>query len=799
MKKLAVLCVLLCASLVHAQTYTKGVAYNGQASNPCTAAGLTVPCNWSNTSSTLLHLSTASDGASAVAHVFDTSTPWSNAAARLISLRTNGTEKAYTLANGINRGGDGALATPAFSFVDHTGHGMWYNAGFLSFSVSGTQTLAMDGGTFYHLGVLQTLSGVAVRANIGLDPGSDATIPLGSASARWGPIRQGTASIGTALSTGLYLTNTTAAAAGAQQYSPAVTQCGMGWKTNATAASQSVCFSQQARPSQNASEPDGELTWSQSINGGAETDLFSIITSAVNTSNLYLRSRKPVLVIYDSGQAESIQLQPNQISLGVNAFTLQVHTDNGVYPSTDGTTSLGRSANRWMQAWSKRYATTRQAVTYSATPTFDPTNGDFQTITLTGNITSWTFSAGIVGEVVTIEFIQDGTGGRTIAGTPANVVLAGGSLTLSTAASARDTVTFRYDDNASKWVEIGRSIEAGYTLADVSSVSTSAAKATYTASYAMRVKESGAERPETPVFQVENSSGTSILSISNTEITADAKSSGQLMQVKGHASNASSMLHAEDSNSNMRWGIDNAGLPTLGASSFWGEDWRWLYNDVAITAAGTNYLALSNKTWVASITTGTNTSIGPQTTTIGSYPSWPAAKIQSGTSSSNVVRLQGGGVFVDNSALTNLVLVSEVDVALDTTGSDCNFWIGVGNNDISGANPNAMFFRKLNSDTNWQYFTNNGAANTNGDTGVAPAANTWATFRMEYYGSAAPGAQARVKFFINGSLVGTSTATLPSARLSWQFVASPTATNNRIMYVGRIRTWWNNFASPLNP
>lgn len=53
--------------------------------------------------------------------------------------------------------------------------------------------------------------------------------------------------------------------------------------------------------------------------------------------------------------------------------------------------------------------------TFSATPTFDFDNGNVQQITLTGNITSWSITNDLPGGSYTIFFIQDATGGRTIA------------------------------------------------------------------------------------------------------------------------------------------------------------------------------------------------------------------------------------------------------------------------------------------------------------------------------------------------------------------------------------------------
>lgn len=98
------------------------------------------------------------------------------------------------------------------------------------------------------------------------------------------------------------------------------------------------------------------------------------------------------------------------------------------------------------------------AVAFSATPTFAKSLGDYLTITMTGNITSWTFTAGTDGDTIAIAFIQDGTGSRTLAAGPSTVVFAGGSPTLTTTASKRDIFNFRYNGTLAKWEEQSRSM-----------------------------------------------------------------------------------------------------------------------------------------------------------------------------------------------------------------------------------------------------------------------------------------------------------------------------------------------------
>lgn len=80
-----------------------------------------------------------------------------------------------------------------------------------------------------------------------------------------------TNSLGTtqANSSGLWLQNSTAAANNAQQISPSLVLEGQGWKTNSTAASQSVKFNFDVLPVQGTANPSGNLRIGASINAGA--------------------------------------------------------------------------------------------------------------------------------------------------------------------------------------------------------------------------------------------------------------------------------------------------------------------------------------------------------------------------------------------------------------------------------------------------------------------------------------------------------------------------------------------------
>lgn len=115
---------------------------------------------------------------------------------------------------------------------------------------------------------------IRVRASSYASGGAQVTAVRGYGVARWlSPFLSGATftkdGIGTTSTTSVLIRNTTAAAAGAQQYSPRACWEGQGWKTDATAASQSVRFCQETQPVQGAAAPTGNFVLSASINGGA--------------------------------------------------------------------------------------------------------------------------------------------------------------------------------------------------------------------------------------------------------------------------------------------------------------------------------------------------------------------------------------------------------------------------------------------------------------------------------------------------------------------------------------------------
>lgn len=83
--------------------------------------------------------------------------------------------------------------------------------------------------------------------------------------------------IGTTSTDAILLENTTAATVGAQQWSPRLHWRGQGWKTNATAASQTVDWIAELVPTQGTANPSAELRFSYQTNGGGYVRSVSLV------------------------------------------------------------------------------------------------------------------------------------------------------------------------------------------------------------------------------------------------------------------------------------------------------------------------------------------------------------------------------------------------------------------------------------------------------------------------------------------------------------------------------------------
>lgn len=91
-------------------------------------------------------------------------------------------------------------------------------------------------------------------------------------------------SLGATSADGLQLINSTAAAAGAQQFAPAIHLTGQGWKTDAVAASQPVDWKIINVPVQGTANPTSNLLTQISINGGAYSTRLTLSSGGIVTA-----------------------------------------------------------------------------------------------------------------------------------------------------------------------------------------------------------------------------------------------------------------------------------------------------------------------------------------------------------------------------------------------------------------------------------------------------------------------------------------------------------------------------------
>lgn len=123
-------------------------------------------------------------------------------------------------------------------------------------------------------------------------------------------------------SSGILLENATAAASGLQQISPALELKGSGWKTTATAASQTVAFRQYVLPEQNITNPTGALLFQSDVNGAGYNTRMAITTSGnVGIGTISPSALLSVTTIANSGTLLSLGANSQQglFRVGYNA------------------------------------------------------------------------------------------------------------------------------------------------------------------------------------------------------------------------------------------------------------------------------------------------------------------------------------------------------------------------------------------------------------------------------------------------------------------------------------------------
>lgn len=434
------------------------------------------------------------DGAAAVSLIVDTHSTWANATAKLLSVRNNTAERIYVEA-------DGDLGWAGNAIIRAAG-----NASYAY--LDGTQFIAAPANltrlTITSASSNTITSGVANGAGaVGLI--IDSTNALSNATAKVLSIRSG----------GTEIASFSSAAAG---YSKWQNTDGNGTSIQLT-GSTSIYFTIGTNPRfffadseltpQNANYSSlgrSSLQWVNVYAKNHISDLAMTFTTTVasgssrtgftfNDTNLAATTDR--LVDFQRGGNSAFQVGYGTMLASMPwfgfsstvGFSLQAGSQiqffgTTLYPQSNG--QLGAFNAGWFRTYCYSNYSFAKTATYAATMAFDSLSGgqgEIQTVTLTGNITSWSITRNAnnnPGQRMSITFVQDGTGGHTLSGHASNIKLRG-ALTLSTAPAARDTLIFM--DNGTEWVEIGRYLEAssgGETLAATyaAGVSTSDSKMT---------------------------------------------------------------------------------------------------------------------------------------------------------------------------------------------------------------------------------------------------------------------------------------------------------------------------------
>lgn len=148
----------------------------------------------------------------------------------------------------------GALAssTPSNGYVP-----TWQTGGTIIWAAAGAGTIGGSTGATDKAIIRANGTGGATVQNSTATLSDDAILTLPQASLA-----------GTTRGDGVIVSNTTAATVGVQRYSPRVHWTGQGWKTTATAGSQTVDFAADVIPIQGTTSPTAELQFSSQINAG---------------------------------------------------------------------------------------------------------------------------------------------------------------------------------------------------------------------------------------------------------------------------------------------------------------------------------------------------------------------------------------------------------------------------------------------------------------------------------------------------------------------------------------------------
>lgn len=279
--------------------------------------------------------------------------------------------------------------------------------------------------------------------------------------------------IGATSSDGIILLNATAAAAGAQQYSPRLRFTGQGWKTNATAASQTVDWIVENQPVQGAASPTTNLAISYQVNGGGFTALMTLKSlsalSSLSTNQISLSDN--TAITWGGGQNPWIRYNSasdaSALIIGVNSIDRAAVEDSGIaitsalwYAWTSSTTSPNTGYDTALVRQSSGVIRTTNASTGIGSVLIGTS-----TDSLTGNFTVMASNAA-TNTLVTVARLGVNSTGTAAAGFGATLSWSAESSTTNDTETARDSVFWFSATHASRTSSYSWSLMNNATLTE---------------------------------------------------------------------------------------------------------------------------------------------------------------------------------------------------------------------------------------------------------------------------------------------------------------------------------------------
>jgi hypothetical protein len=190
------------------------------------------------------------------------------------------------------------------------------------------------------------------------------------------------------------------------------------------------------------------MTWptgdepTTALDQGTDTPPRAVILSLVQKFN-QLRAH---VSTYMQGVLAAVDVNAAQLALGLDQAVLRLGAQTIAGVKTFSARLVAAGA----------YTPSLQP-NHSATPTFDcAASNVFEPAALTGNVTSITLSNPVAGQTVNIRFVQDATGGRTVA-VPSGAKVSG---LVNGGANRASWLIMTYSGRASRWEGVWTEVPA---------------------------------------------------------------------------------------------------------------------------------------------------------------------------------------------------------------------------------------------------------------------------------------------------------------------------------------------------